>query len=380
MAKKLTQLEFIEKSKKVHGDKYDYSEVKYNGSSKKVYIICPKHGGFWQIANEHLRGGGCPLCWEERRGKSIRLTLDEFLIRAKKIHGDKYDYSKVNLNNMMEKVCIICPEHGEFWQTPNDHLNSKRKCPKCAHRSYKKTTEEFIEECKNKFGDKFDYKKVVYERKDKPVCIICPKHGEFWQNPNVHLKSIDGCPKCTNEKNGFKKRLTLTEFIKKAKKVHGDKYDYSKVEYISTEVKVCIICPIHGEFWQTPHGHITGKTGCPYCTNSHLENEISVLLSENNIDYIKEKKFEWLKYKSFLYLDFYLPQKNVVIECQGEQHFERFKWEKDDKKLINRQLRDKIKKDLCEKNNLKVLYYSYKKFNNDIITDKEELLKIINEN
>ena len=79
-------------------------------------------------------------------------------------------------------------------------------------------------------------------------------------------------------------------------------------------------------------------------------------------------------------MDFYLPQKNVVIECQGEQHFERFKWEKDDKKLINRQLRDKIKKDLCEKNNLKVLYYSYKKFNNDIITDKEELLKIINEN
>ena len=311
MGKKLTQLEFIEKIKKTHGNKYDYSKVEYNGSGEKICIICPEHGEFWQIANEHSRGAWCPVCWEKRRGQSIKLDLDDFLVRAKKIHGDKYNYSKVHFNNVMEKVCIICPEHGEFWQSPNDHLNGKKNCPKCSHRSYKKTTEEFIKESKNKFGDKFIYDKVSYERKDKPVCIICPEHGEFWQ---------------------------------------------------------------------TPHNHIGQKQGCPFCKESHLSKEIKNILLENKILFEQEKTFKWLKYKKSLYLDFYLPHKNIVIECQGEQHFKNFRWEKNDEKLIKRQLRDKIKKELCEEHNLKMLYFSFKKFNDDIITDKNELINIINKN
>lgn len=380
MGKKLTQLEFIKKIKKTHGNKYDYSKVEYNGSGEKICIICPEHGEFWQIANEHSRGAGCPLCWEKRRGQSVKLNLDDFLVRAKEIHGNKYNYSKVYFNNVMDKVCIICPEHGEFWQSPNDHLNGGKNCPKCSHRSYKKTTEEFIKESKTKFGDKFIYDKVSYERKDKPVCIICPEHGEFWQKPNVHLKSIDGCPKCTNKKNGLKKRISIDEFIEKSHKIHGNKYDYSKVEYIDTDTKICIICPEHGEFWQTPHNHIGQKQGCPFCKESHLSKEIKNILLENKILFEQEKTFKWLKYKKSLYLDFYLPHKNIVIECQGEQHFKKFRWETNDEKLIKRQLRDKIKKELCEEHNLKMLYFSFKKFNDDIITDKNELINIINKN
>ena len=372
MGKYLTKEEFIERAKKIHGDKYNYFKTEYINYNTKICIICSEHGEFWQTPKAHLRGQGCPKCYG-----NYKLTYDEFLKRAKKIHGNKYDYSKVSFKNVMEKVCIICPEHGEFWQKPIDHLNYKRNCPKCAHRSYKKSTEEFIEEARQKFGNKYDYSKVNYENKNKPVCIICPEHGEFWQTPKVHLRSVDGCPKCTNKKNGFNKRLTKDDFIKKCKKIHGEKYDYSKIEYINTEEKVCIICPEHGEFWQTPHNHTSQKQGCPYCTTSHLENEITLLLCENNINYIREKKFEWLKYKKKLSLDFYLFDKNIAIECQGEQHFTKFRWEKNEDKLKERQFRDKIKKELCEKHGIKLIYYSYKKFNDDIITDKNKIIEII---
>lgn len=376
MGKRITKEIFIEKGNKIHENKYDYSKVEYKTTHDKVCIICPEHGEFWQTPHSHVSGkSGCPYCAINRK-----MTMDIFLKKAEKVHKNKYDYSKVVLKTVMDKVCIICPEHGEFWQTPNDHVNSKRGCPKCAHRSYRKTTEEFIEESKQKFGNKFDYSKVLYERKDKPVCIICPKHGEFWQSPNVHLRSTNGCPKCVKEENGNKKRLTQEIFIEKARKIHGDKYDYSKVEYVNVDTKVCIICPEHGEFWQTPHNHIGQKQGCPYCTNSHLENEISVLLTINNISFIQEKKFPWLKHKKSLSLDFYLPKYNIAIECQGEQHFYKFRWEKDNQKLEERQLRDNVKKILCDKHNVSILYYSFKKFDDKIITNKDKLLEIILQN
>ena len=111
--------------------------------------------------------------------------------------------------------------------------------------------------------------------------------------------------------------MNTEEFIKKAKEVHGDKYDYSKVEYINAKTKVCIICPIHGEFLQIPKHHLKG-CGCPSCNNSHLEKNIKLFLENNNINFEQQKRFKWLGKQS---LDFYLPKYNIVIECQGIQHF-----------------------------------------------------------
>lgn len=120
--KKLTTEEFIKKAREVHGNKYDYSKVIYNGLHKKVCIVCPEHGEFWQEAGSHLKGRGCPICWYKKNGNSCRKSLEVFIEQARKIHGDKYDYSKVKYINSFTKVCIICPEHGEFWQTPVHHL------------------------------------------------------------------------------------------------------------------------------------------------------------------------------------------------------------------------------------------------------------------
>ena len=133
----------------------------------------------------------------------------------------------------------------------------------------KLTTEIFIKNAKNVHGDKYDYSKVEYVNAHTKVCIICLEHGEFWQTPSNHL-SGKGCILCANVK-----KITTEEFIKRAKEVHGNKYDYSKVEYINNKIKVCIICPIHGEFWQMPINHLLGR-GCKVCVGNsynYLTNE-----------------------------------------------------------------------------------------------------------
>lgn len=128
MGKRLTQEEFIRRAKDVHGDKYDYSKVEYKSTSKKVLIVCPMHGDFWQTPQQHFKTCGCEKCSYDNRGAS---TTEAFIKRAKEIHGNKYDYSKVQYVKSTTKVCIVCPKHGEFWQTPSSHVNAKQGCQKC---------------------------------------------------------------------------------------------------------------------------------------------------------------------------------------------------------------------------------------------------------
>ena len=269
MPKKLTQKEFIERAIKVHGNKYDYSKVIYKNSSMKVCIICPKHGEFWQTPNSHLQGIGCPKCGDLKKGEYKKSNTDKFVKRAKEVHGNKYDYSKSVYKGIHDKICVVCPEHGEFWQEANNHLHGKG-CPKCKYEKIaddrKYTTEQFILKAREVHGWKYDYSKVDYKDSHTKVCIICPIHGEFWQKPDNHLNGW-GCKKCGRKICAKNTRKTTEEFIKRAKDVHGDKYDYSKVEYINSKTKVCIICnekdkngKEHGEFWQTADNHY--KYGC----------------------------------------------------------------------------------------------------------------------
>ena len=285
--------EFIEKARAIHGDKYDYSKVEYVNAKTKVCIICTKHGEFWQRPSKHLMGNGCPKCAEINRAVSKRMSVDEFIRKAKEVHGDKYDYSKVEYKNNSTKICIICPEHGEFWQAPYCHLKGQG-CPKCGVKSMwnkrgRIKTKEFIEKSKAVHGDKYDYSKVDYVDAKTKVCIICPEHGEFWQTPNTHLRG-SGCPKCGQEKTTVKQRLTTEEFVRRAKEVHGNKYDYSKVDYVDAKTKVCIICPEHGEFWQTPGNHLYGQT-CPKCLGKYKTTEEFIEESrkvhDNKYDYSK---------------------------------------------------------------------------------------------
>ena len=177
--------DFFIKAKIKHNNKYDYSKVDYINSRTKICIICPKHGEFWQTPANHLHGCGCPKCKNDKIGNNRRLTLFQFIEKAKQIHGDKYDYSKVEYVNNSTKVCIICTEHGEFWQTPGNHLHGCG-CPKCSSLP-KKNTNDFIKEAKLIHQNKYNYSKVEYVNAQTKECIICPEHGEFWQTPHKHL-------------------------------------------------------------------------------------------------------------------------------------------------------------------------------------------------
>ena len=159
--------------------------------------------------------------------------------------------------------------------------------------------------------------------------------------------------------------LTNEEFIEKAKKIHGDKYDYSKINYKGSREKVCIICPEHGEFWQTPSGHIYNFQGCPFCKKSKMENYTRLLLSESNIKFEEEKEFDWLIYENNMRLDFLCG--NMAIECQGGQHFIPVKKYGGIEGLNLILKRDKLKYEQCKNNGIDILYiipYRYK--NNEI--------------
>ncbi len=355
---KITTKDFIEKAIAVHGDKYDYSKAEYVNNRTKVCIICPEHGEFWQTPRQHLNGYGCRKCTYD----GFRLGNDEFIKRAKEIHGDKYDYSKVEYVNANSKVCIICPEHGEFWQTPNAHIKLKEGCPFCNGKN--KTTDTFIKLAKSVHGDKYDYSKVEYVNANSKVCIICPEHGEFWQRASSHLNGY-GCRKCAYDEKRKHNLLSNDEFIKRAKEIHGDKYDYSKVEYVNYDTKVCIICPEHGEFWQTPVGHLSNAQGCPKCKKSKLENSVEAILKECKIQYEQEKEFEWLVNKNNLKLDFYIPKYDIAIECQGGQHFVPVPLFGGKSAFEEDITLDKLKYDLCKEHGIDIIYLIPYKYRNN---------------
>ena len=298
-----------------------------------------------------------------------KLTTEEFIEKAKQIHGDKYDYSKVNYIKNLNKVCIICLEHGEFWQTPKNHLKGQG-CPTCAKilrkkffNNYDRTEineglkNAFFVKANEKHHNKYDYSKSEYVNSRTPISIICPEHGEFLMTPRQHLVGC-GCYECGKENFLSKKKLGINGFTEKAKKIHGDKYDYSKAEYIDSLTKVCIICPEHGEFWQTPSAHIHLKEGCPRCNESHLEKKVRTFLEEKNIQFVSEcsrDMFPWLELQT---LDFYLPEYNIAIECQGRQHLsERAFSNKERKRDFEYQLNnDILKNKKCIDNGIKLYY------------------------
>ena len=322
----MTKEEFIEKARKIHGDKYDYSEVVYKNNKTNVWIICPIHGGFWQTPKNHLKGCNCPRC-----AGQYKKTPEEFIKQARKVHGDKYDYSKVVYKDGKSKVTIICPVHGEFEQIANNHLKGEG-CIKCRNDKMKLerrgSVESFIRRAKEIYGDKYDYSKVQYVDGKTNICIICPKHGEFWKKPYNFLSGHQGCPKCTieeREKNKKPKEIIIKKtpkeiFIEKAKSLYGDKYDYSKVEYINSGVKVCIICPKHGEFWKRPDKFLQGQE-CGLCKE---ESRIEKIRNEKDKFIEKARKVHGDKY-DYSEVDYNGTQKRVKIICNckdknGNEH------------------------------------------------------------
>ena len=285
------------------------------------------------------------------------ITTEEFIKRSKLKHGDKYDYSKTEYVEIKTPTTIICPIHGEFEMEPRNHLRSDSGCDKCKS-NVRLTNESFINKAREIHGDKYDYSKVNYVNKNSKLIIICPIHGEFEQVARCHTSDGCGCNLCGNINISDSRRDTLDGFINKAIKIHGDKYDYSLVNYNTQKDKVKIICSIHGDFEQRPSVHLNGS-GCPKCKESKGEKTIREYLENNNLNYKPQYMFDGCKDKYLLKFDFYLPEQNMCIEYNGAQHYIPVKYWGGEETLKKIKRRDKIKKEYCLSNNIKLLTIRY---------------------
>ena len=266
-----------------------------------------------------------------------------FISKAIKIHGNKYDYSKVEYINAKTKVIILCNIHGDFSQTPSNHL-SNFNCQKCSN-NFKLNTQIFIEKSKQIHENKYDYSKVEYINTDTPVIISCKIHGDFKQIPDFHINRKCGCPKCSNNV-----KFNLLEFIDKSNQIHNNNYNYSKVDYINNKNPIIIICKKHGEFTQQPYVHLLNH-GCPSCINKtefKFFNRIKELYPRIKRQY----KVEWCKNKLYLPFDFAIEELNIIIELDGEQHFKQISnWTSPEIQIE----KDKYKIKCANKNGLSVI-------------------------
>ena len=231
----------------------------------------------------------------------------------------------------------------------------------------KLTLNEVIDRIKAVHGDRYVVcEDNVYVNNKTKIRVICREHGEFWIRPNDLITGY-GCAKCAGNV-----QKTTEQFVSEAHEVHGDKYDYSRSEYKTATTKVCIVCPDHGEFWQTPLNHIYGGTGCPYCDSgnrSKAEDEVYNLLVDKGYRVERQKTFDWLVYEKRLRLDFYLPDYNVAIECQGEQHFRPIRKFGGEEGFDKQTRRDQTKRRLCEQHGVRLFYVRGKKIIIDEIVD-----------
>ena len=303
---------FIEKAKKIHNNKYDYSLVDYKNTHSKVKIICSEHGVFLQTPAHHLTSKvGCPNCCQNKK-----MTTKDFINKSKKVHGDKYDYSLVDYKNSRTKVKIICNNCNKiFHQNPSSHIN-KQGCGFC-YGNIKKSNFDFINKSKEVHGDKYDYSLVEYKNTHSKVKIICPEHGIFEQSPISHIKGF-GCKKCSYLERGKKHRLDITNFVNRSISVHGDLFSYDDVEITTVQVPVKLFCKKHNHyFFQRPDNNMNGRNGCKFCNSSgisKLEKELLDFIKENYDGEIIENSKSII---SPLELDIYLQDLRLAFEFNG---------------------------------------------------------------
>ena len=273
-----------------------------------------------------------------------KLILSEFIEKSNKIHNNKFDYSKSIYVNANTKMIIICPTHGEFLSTPYEHTKNMYSCALCDP-TYTLGNEKFIEKAITKHGNLYDYSKVNYIKNDINVEIICNLHGSFMQKPGPHLRG-QGCPNCVNNK-----KSNTEEFAEKAIKIHGNKYDYSLVEYTTKKEKVKIICNLHGIFEQKAYVHLSGH-GCKICRNSKMELYLRKKLIYNNINFLTDYRFDDCRNVLPLPFDFYLTTLNILIECDGIQHHKSIEYFGGEERFKYQKINDEIKTNYCKNNNL----------------------------
>lgn len=354
--------DFIKRAIEKHGKTYSYEKVPetFRGIDR-VTITCKEHGDFEQIARNHIgvNKTGCPICGRLKANEKTSQTFEQFVEKGRKKHGDKYEYFKETYVNSHTKTKIYCNTcHRYFYQMPSMHV-SKNGCPHCNPMPKPLSHEEFV--ARTKISHPNLEVLSEYKGKDNYVTVRCKIHDYTYKTTPHRLIAGNNCQKCYNERRGETLRKSIEQILKECREIHGSKYEYPSIdnEYKTSASKITIICPVHGRFKQSMNKHVICRHGCPKCNQSHMERDIMKLLEKYNIRYDYQKRFNWLGQKS---LDFYLPEHNIAIECQGEQHFLPRKIFKGEEGLNYNIQRDIAKNLACKENNINLLYIIPKKY------------------
>ena len=231
--------DYIKKLEAVYvGFEYDFSKIETIEYSKKLPVICKKHGLFYQRKDHLLNGYGCKKCSNERKSRETLSSVENFVKNAIKAHGYKYDYSKAVYKGANKKLQIICPVHGFFWQTPSSHTNRKSGCPECGKMDAIESKLAPYRRSFIKHPDLYDYSKVEYVGAHTKIEIVCPVHGSFWQTPDAHKRG-QGCPRCSSIVS--KNEEELGQFIKSI--LYNDKNVITNDRNIIGPMELDIVIP-----------------------------------------------------------------------------------------------------------------------------------------
>ena len=391
---------FIEKSKKIHDNNFNYSKFEYTGSKNKSILICNKCNiEFLTTPSNNLIGKGCKNCYEIKRSIDIiTYKLKEkynnwlFKFGNYKNSDSVIEYTcenkhkgESNYRNMIRfNVCKKCTELKLLNKNKNkivlnnldiiDYIsdeNIKCKCIKCGYNR----EDTLINLTYNKYKCKYcillkesdllkEKKLKLLEIDGKNIHLECNKGHKYIQNRN-NLLSNRGCNECRKEKITFSKEYVFSKFFE----IHGDLYKYKNNNYKSLNSKIEITCRKGHKFFQKASNHLQGK-GCPICRESIGERNISVYLENKSIKFIRQKKFSDCKYISHLPFDFYIPSINTIIEYDGIQHFEPVELFGGLEEFEKTKIKDKIKNEYCSSKNIELHRISYK----DNITDTLNLI------
>jgi len=269
-------IQVLNKAKELHKDKYDYSNIKeYTKMAEKYVIKCKIHGDFIQTLHKHLQGDGCKECSLKNRNKgSLERYEKQFIESSNKVHNNEYDYSNVKYIKATLPVNIKCNIHGIFEVTPNKHLGGQG-CKECSKIRVKETLKyplnSFLEEVKEKYGNKYDYSKIIWKGIDKHVLIVCDIHGEFSAKASSFKQN--GCIKCKRENIPRKNKFSKEDFITRHKDKHKDiNYVYDLTVYNGMDKNITVECPYHGLFSFLA----SNMSGCRKCMTKEYSEKVKL--------------------------------------------------------------------------------------------------------
>lgn len=302
----------------IHGDKYDYSKVYYTSKKDYVDVYCPKHNFLFPITPEkHIhRKQGCKYCGIESQSQKQMFSLEELLQQFREVHGDKYNYDNVVYKGIHELVEIICPIHGSFPQTPNSHKRGNG-CKECRTDSLRDTLDTMLDKLPEEFK-LYDYSRAVYIDSVTDITVTCNICStEFNQTPSALIQG-HGCRNCSAKAKGDKVRLKPKEILSKARKIHGDKFEYGSLEGYKDNTFVWQIkCPKHDWFEQPVVSHLRGH-GCRDCakelSSSKIEKELVDYLKNLGLDVYQTYRPFWMDGEE---LDIFIPSLDLAIEYNG---------------------------------------------------------------